>query len=90
MKEAQGRNAGIRFLFHITVETAVGMLKEIELRMQAGAGIIWEVIVERRQKEASVLTRKKKGNLQKIICEKSQEDRERGDGKESNRDCDRV
>ena len=36
-KEAQGGSAGLRYLFHITVGTAVGMLREMEQRREAGA-----------------------------------------------------
>lgn len=48
-------------------------------------------MVERRHREVRVLARKEKGNMQEIICEERQEDRERRRAmKENNRDCDRV
>lgn len=39
-KEAQRGSAGLRDLFHITVGTAVGMLREIKQRMEAEARCI--------------------------------------------------
>lgn len=35
-KEAQRGSAGLRYLFHVTVGTAVGMLREIKQRTEAG------------------------------------------------------